>query len=290
MRFLEDRKAVIAMGRDIGPQALGGAQDLYRSEHDELARRIDVLEKDVAYGPHPRHRLDLYRAAGPQKGPPVPIIVWVHGGGFMRGAKSFPDHPFEAHVGRFAADHGFLGVVMNYRLAPQDGWPAGAEDLGKVVDWLREHAASKGGDPDRILLVGASAGAVHVATHLKLRFDAPGVRGVVLLSGLYGFTPSDGERDAAYYGTDAEAYAARVPDTAVIRTTTPMFLCCAEFDPPRFQFEFLELMQRRLAHHGQVPRSWIGTGHNHYTMAYHLGSSDTRLADELLSFAHDCFA
>jgi hypothetical protein len=78
-----------------------------------------------------------------------------------------------------------------------------------------------------------------------------------------------------------------MPRAAVADTGLPLFLACAEFDPPRFQAEFLGLMRERLQIHGAMPRSYIAAGHNHYTMAMHLGTSDTRLADELTSFIKD---
>lgn len=282
------RSTLAAHGDQLGPQVMAQVQSLYLAEQQRLADDTAPAMLDVPYGPHPRHRLDLY--GGYDGGGLAPILVWVHGGGFMRGDRRSPDHPYEAHAGRFAARRGFLGVVMSYRLAPQDPWPAGAQDVGQVVDWLRSHAAAHGGDPERIFLVGTSAGATHVAAHLHLRAHTAGVRGAVLLSGLYGLTPSDGGRDAAYYGTDAQAYAQRVPAHGIVQTRTPLLLCCAEFDPPRFQTEFLGLMQRRLDHHGRAPRAWIATGHNHYSLAYHLGTQDSRLADEIVDFTRTCQA
>ena len=214
----------------------------------------------------------------------APILLWVHGGGFLRGEKSSPDHPFNAHVGRWAARQGMLGAVMNYRLAPAATWPSGGEDVVAAVEWLHAHAGEHGGDPDRIVLVGTSAGSVHVATALRLAPDLP-VRGAVLLSGLYGFTPLD-ERDTLYYGPQ-EAYAERMPRDAVIGTQLPLMLACAEFDPPRFQAETLGLLQARLDRHGHMPRAYIAGGHNHFSLAYHLGTADTRLSDEILAFIGD---
>lgn len=280
------RSTLAAQGDQLGPEVMAQVHRLYLDEQKRLAAQLAPTALDVAYGPHPRQRLDLY--GGGIRGRQDPVLVWVHGGGFMRGDKRSSEHPYEAHAGRFAAQQGFLGVVINYRLAPQDPWPAGAQDVGLVVDWLRNNAAAYGGDPERIILVGTSAGATHVAGHLHLRAQEASVRGAVLLSGLYGLTPSDGERDAAYYGDDPREYAQRVPATGIVQTRTPLLLCCAEFDPPRFQTEFLALMQRRLDDHGRTPRAWIASGHNHYSLAYHLGTRDHRLADEIVEFVRTC--
>ena len=125
----------------------------------------------------------------------------------MRGDKGGATGWHNASVARMAAKAGFLGVAANYRLAPQHKFPAGAEDVAAVVDWLRTHAAEYGADPARICVAGTSAGAVHVAGYLDLRKDTAKaeIAGAVLLSGLYGYTPLDG-KDDAYFGSQ-ENYA-----------------------------------------------------------------------------------
>ncbi|MFD2138191.1 alpha/beta hydrolase [Novosphingobium resinovorum] len=155
------------------------------------------------------------------------MLLFVHGGGFLVGDKGGDGNGnggwANAHLGRWAAANGMLGAVMNYRLAPDETWPAGAEDVAAAVEWLQEHAAEHGGDPERIVLLGTSAGSVHIASFLKLRSDHAGmVRAAVLLSGLYGFTPLD-ERDMLYYGRQ-DAYAGRMPREAVVETALP---CCS---------------------------------------------------------------
>ncbi|WP_294131121.1 alpha/beta hydrolase [Sphingobium sp.] len=276
------RHAIAAMGTGLGPDVLTQCRALFDTEQSVLQAAVPVTQGDIAYGPHERHRLDIYApldATGP-----APVLVFVHGGGFLKGDKGGADAWPNANVGRMAAQAGFVGVVINYRLAPDHMWPAGSEDLAAVVAWLKANVAQHGGDPDRIVLAGTSAGAVHVAGYLKLAGDAD-VRGAMLLSGLYGYTPLD-ERDLLYYG-NAALYAERMPMEAVATTRLPLLVACAQYDPPRFQAEFLGLMQDRLARHGAMPRAVIMTGHNHYTMPMHLGTADRRLADEICAFVRD---
>lgn len=280
------RHAIAAMGTGLGPDVLTQCRALFDTEQSAFQAAVPVTQGDIAYGPHERHRLDIYApldATGP-----APVLMFVHGGGFLKGDKGSSgggaDAWPNANVGRMAAHAGFVGVVINYRLAPDHMWPAGAEDVAAVVAWLKVHVAQHGGDPDRIVLAGTSAGAVHVAGYLKLAGDAD-ICGAVLLSGLYGYTPLD-ERDMLYYG-DTALYPERMPMEAVAATNLPLFVACAEFDPPRFQAEFLGLMQDRLARHGATPRATMMTGHNHYTMPMHLGTADKRLADEICAFVRD---
>jgi len=278
----DERAAIAALGRVLGPDVLAAVQALYRPEQDRLAALQPASVVDLAYGSDPRQALDLY-APGPREAR-LPVLLWVHGGGFMRGEKWSAEHPFNAHAGRWAARNGMLGAVMNYRLAPGATWPAGGEDVASAVALLRAYAGRHGGDPDRIVVAGTSAGAVHIATALRLRPDLA-IRGAVLLSGLYGFTPLD-DRDTLYYG-DADLYPERMPREAMIATGLPLLLACAEFDPPRFQRETLGLLAARLDWHAAMPRAYIASGHNHFSLAYHLGGRDTRLADEMLGFIAD---
>jgi acetyl esterase/lipase len=210
----------------------------------------------------------------------------VHGGGFVRGEKRSAEHPFNAHVGHFAARCGWLGVVMNYRLAPEFGWPAGGEDVGAVVDWVKRHGAGHGGDPENIFLAGTSAGAVHVATHLRLRGDSHGVRGAVLMSGLYGATKLE-SKDNLYYGSDESLHASRFPLNAVAGSTLPLLIACAELDPPRFQTEWLGVLNALERKRGRLPRAHFASGHNHYSLAMHIGTADTRLSDEIVQFVRE---
>ena len=275
------RDAIAAMGQGLGPDVLAACRALFAPEQEALARAVPLAAHDLAYGPHQRHRLDLY---GEADGTLKPVLLFVHGGAFVMGDKGDTGWP-NAAVGRMAARRGWIGAVMNYRLAPDHLWPAGAEDVGAAVDYLRAHVAQHGGDPERIVVIGTSAGAVHVSGFLKLRPDhAALVRGAILLSGLYGATPLE-PKDERYYGTGD--YAAKAPIEAVSATKLPLMLACAHYDPARFQAEFLALLQQRLARHGTLPRSVILSGHNHYTMAMHLGTSDRRLEREIADFLGD---
>ena len=277
MGAADTAQAIAAMGTGLGPDVLTACRALFDAEQRALAAAVPPLAQDLAYGPDPRHRLDLYGTPG---GALRPVVLFVHGGGFLKGDKA-ADGWANGAVGRWAATQGWLGAVMNYRLAPDHGWPAGAEDVAAAVDWLAAHAQEHGGDPSRIVLIGTSAGAVHCSGAIGLR-PGMGVRGAVLLSGLYGHTPLD-PKDCAYYG-DAALYPQRMPREAVTATTLPLLLAAAEFDPPRFQAEFLGLMADRLARHGAMPQAHIAAGHNHYTMAMHIGTSDHRLTDRIAGF------
>lgn len=279
------RQAMQRLGRAMGPDVLNKVHTLFNDEQLRLAERQPPLVTDVSYGPHERHRLDIYRPAHATQNSKLPVLVFVHGGGFLKGDKG-DSHWYNASVGRFAAQQGFIGVVLNYRLAPDFTWPAGGEDVGQCVSWLSAHIAEYGGDAENIILAGTSSGAVHVATYFQLNPHSTEVKGLIFLSGLYGVTPLD-ERDELYYG-ESSLYPQRMPLAALINCPLPMFIACSEFDPPRFQQEWLGLMQERFAATQQLDHGMLVAGHNHYSIAGHIGTSDTRLADEMVAFINDC--
>jgi len=274
--------AIAAMGTGLGPDVLIQCKALFDAEQTALVQAVPVLARDLAYGPDTRNRLDLY---GTPDGTPKPVVMFVHGGGFVQGDKGDTGWA-NAAVGRMAAQRGWIGAVINYRLAPDHGWPAGSQDVAAAIAFLRENVAQYGGDPARIVVIGTSAGAIHISGYLRLVPDhATQIQGAVLLSGLYGYTPIDA-RDERYYGA-AATYPDKAPLEAVATTRLPLLVASAQFDPDRFQAEFIGLCNDRRARHGTMPRAVIMTGHNHYTMAMHLGTSDTRLADEIAAFIED---
>jgi len=65
-----------------------------------------------------------------------PALIYVHGGGFVRGDKRAPGSPFNDTIMLWAVRNGYIGVNATYRLAPQAVWPSGAEDLAAAVQWV----------------------------------------------------------------------------------------------------------------------------------------------------------
>ena len=109
-----------------------------------------TVTRDVATGSDPLQMIDVLEPTA--KGPSRPVMIFVHGGGFTRGDKKQTDNMLV-----WAVNHGMVGVDVDYRLAPKDPWPAGAEDLKAAVAWTRAHIAEHGGNPNRIILWGHSA-------------------------------------------------------------------------------------------------------------------------------------
>lgn len=124
--------------------------------------------RDVAYDGTslPAHTLDVYQPPAGMKGP-LPVVLYVHGGSFRILSKD--SHWMMAIE---FARRGFLVFSINYRLAPAHPFPAAAEDACAALLWVRDHAHEYGGDPDRIILAGESAGG-NLVTSLAIAASWP---------------------------------------------------------------------------------------------------------------------
>lgn len=122
-----------------------------------LGSDIRVL-KDVPYGDHERQRFDVYRTIASKD---APVIFMVHGGGWRRGDKALK-RVIENKVNRWVS-RGFVFISTNYRLLPDADPVQQAADVARAVAAVQKRAREFGGDPDRFILMGHSAGAHFVA-------------------------------------------------------------------------------------------------------------------------------
>jgi arylformamidase len=111
------------------------------------------LKRDIPYAgsTDPRQTLDLY---APENAKNLPVVFWIHGGGWQAGDKSSVQIKPQAFV-----DKGFVFASTGYRLLPNVEIAEIFRDVAKSLRWLHEHVAEFGGDPNRILVMGHSAGA-----------------------------------------------------------------------------------------------------------------------------------
>ena len=158
------------------------------------------VARDVVYGPSPRQRLDVYTP--PRMTHAAPVLVFFYGGSWNSGRRR--DYAF---AGRALASRGFVTIVPDYRLYPQVRYPAFLRDGAEAIRWARDHAAQYGGDPNRIVLAGHSAGAYNaVMLAMDGEFlraagvDPANIKAVAGLSGPYYFLPLDDPSTIATFG------------------------------------------------------------------------------------------
>src|SRR5262249_48535705 len=118
-----------------------------------LGAQEPKVHRDLPYAQRKNERqmLDVY---APTEGKNHPIVVWIHGGGWRQGDKSKVHNKPKAFV-----EKGFVLVSINYRFVPNVTVKEIAGDVAKAIRWTHDHARDYGGDPNRILVMGHSAGA-----------------------------------------------------------------------------------------------------------------------------------
>jgi len=243
--------------------------------------------RDLRYGAHPRQVLDIYRPPAARN---APVVVFVHGGAFVRGSKDI-NAAMYGNVLTWFARQGCVGVNVEYRLAPEAAHPEGARDVAAACEWVARHAAEHGGDAGAICLVGHSAGGTHAASYAcdpVLGFMGRHVRCLVLVSARLRADVLPNNPNAAgvraYFGDDASAYEALSPMAHAHRLALPAFIVNAEYENPLLDVYAAEFAWRMAAARGTAPRHLSVADHNHVSVMAHFNSGEQMLGEQILDF------
>lgn len=241
------------------PAAAGPIRDMMR---DFVLRREAVRDKaavaslqlpagatvsrDVAYGPDPAQRLDVYRPAGAKK---APIIVMVHGGAWSIGDK-VSEGVVENKIA-YWLPRGYVFVSVDYPLVPKADPLQQAKDVGRATAFVKAHAAGWGGDPSRLVLMGHSAGA-HLVALLAADADLARSSGagswlgtIALDSAAYDVPAIMARPHYRFYdeafGKDPAFWRRTSPVDRIAGTPSPMLLVCStkreDSCPPARRFQ-----------------------------------------------------
>lgn len=262
--------------------------DIYRPLAQRADKQSTTLTRDLSYGADPRQVLDVFTPAG---GKDLPVLAFVHGGAFTRGSKSVDGEIYD-NVPHWFARQGFVGVNIEYRLAPQAQFPSGALDVGLAVQWIADNVGRYGGNPDKIILMGHSAGGSHVASYL---LDPgigvtphPAVAAAVLVSARLRLEclPSNpnAKNVAAYCGDDPAVLERCSPVNYVERCRWPTFIAIAEHENRYLDAYGLEFASRLALAQGQAPRVVQMMGHNHTSTVAHFNTGEDWLGRQILDF------
>lgn len=164
------------------PGARQGAAELFPSPAELAAGRGVRVEERVIPGPAgaPELEVTILTPEGHAVGDaPVPGLYNIHGGGMIVGHRYWET----SRLLDLVAELGVVGVNVEYRLAPENPYPAGVEDCYAGLSWMSEHAAELGVDPGRIVVMGGSAGGGFSAAVSLLARDrkGPALAGQLLL-------------------------------------------------------------------------------------------------------------
>jgi triacylglycerol lipase len=280
-------KKLIEFGRVINPETTAATAKLYAPLQPKEPYFGYRIERDLRYGPSELAVLDVFMPQNVATGRPV--LVFVHGGGFVRGSKRQPNSPFYDNVMLWAVKNGFIGVNIDYRLAPELRWPTGAEDVASAIQWVSKEITERGGDPSRIYLMGHSAGAYHVANYIShpefFKVKSGGVKGAIMLSAFYDLTAGPlGDNARTYYGDDASRYASESSLSGLLKTEIPFMAASSELDAPDFVKQLDLLKQASCKRPAGCARTVMLPQHNHMSEVYSINTDDTRLTDQILEF------
>jgi acetyl esterase/lipase len=113
--------------------------------------RAQPVKREIPYGTaHERQVLDVYAPAGAKN---LPVVFWIHGGGWQSGDKTMVALKPKAFV-----DAGFIFVSINHRLLPNVDMGSITRDVASALGWVHKNIATHGGDPNRLLVMGHSSG------------------------------------------------------------------------------------------------------------------------------------
>jgi acetyl esterase/lipase len=195
--------------------------------YDAGARKIAT---GIAYGQDARQKLDIYapKQASAER---LPVIIFIYGGSWASGSRK--DYGFAGHA---LAAKGFVTVVPDYRLVPAVRFPEFINDGAAAVKWVQDHVAQYGGDADRIILMGHSAGA-YTAMMLTLdtRYleqagaDRRKIKATIGLAGPYDFYPFDVAASVNAFG-QAPDPAETQPINFVRADVSPILLLSGDAD------------------------------------------------------------
>jgi len=277
-----------AIGKQFSPEIIETTKAMYAEILKDVRWEGITVEKDKAYGSHERQCLDVHVPAEKGTGG-LPTVIFFHGGGMIQGHKNEVGDLIYGNVANVFAANSIIGVNATYRLAPESRWPAGAEDVGGALAWVRANIASFGGDPEKVFIMGQSAGAIHVAAYaFQSRFhpaDGPGFAGAILMSGTYTIDRQNlAPNRIAYYGDDPSKYDEQEILTNITYSDFPVMITVGELETTPFERSAFQLSAKLIDLNGHAPHFKQLWGHNHVSQIFCFGTEDQTVSADMVEF------
>lgn len=194
---------------------------------DRESRRV---AKDIAFGSDDQQKLDIY--APKNIDGQAPVLMYIYGGSWQNGDKDLYDF-----AGRAFAAKGYVTVIADYRKVPEVVFPGFVQDGASALKWITENITDYDGDPERIYIVGHSAGAYNAVMlaldpqYLAAEGLGPDtIDGVTGMSGPYDFFPFDVPSTRQAFGRAANPAMSTQPIAKVTANAPPMFLLIGSND------------------------------------------------------------
>ncbi len=255
--------------------------------------------RDVAYWhgegwDDEKHRLDLYVPPGPG---PHPVLVFVHGGGWRFGDRQQILSSY-VKLGRRLAANGVMGVVISYRLSPRFKHPAQIRDVARAIGWTLSRAADFGGDPNRVYVMGHSAGAQLVALAAtdprwlaEVSASPSQLKGVIGVSGPYdvehlGRSTLFGGLSMVIptFGSSPAVWRDAMPANHLAASAPPPFLIAwADGDPELLRRDARVFVEELEQHHQKV-ETFQTTFDDHFSIITDFAAPGNALGERVLRF------
>ena len=257
-----------ALDRAYSPSHLVESLDHYLEVYANRSARTSgrLTGKTVSYGQDERQHLTFFSGGGAK----APLVLFIHGGFWS----ALDGDQFTFLADAFNAP-GLHYAALTYRLVPDVSLTDIVEDVAQSLKFLRDNAETLHVDPDKIVVVGHSAGA-HLAAMMATRPDVKAPAGLILVSGVFELGPVQ----ASYVNDTAHITDAEVARLSPVRLRPvhkmPVCLAVGEIEPDAFvaQSELLK---------DEWPNCQISvvSGRNHFDIVFDLADPETELFEQI---------
>lgn len=235
--------------------------------HSAQLRARHPQHLDLVYGPRARNRIDYFSA-----GPNTPVLIFIHGGFWQMRSKE----DFALLAESFLAS-GVSMALLGYPLAPEAGMDEIVADTHAAIRYLATQMAALGGDPDRVVVSGWSAGG-HLATMV---LEEPSLRGGVAISGVFELEPLLGSYINDNLKMDLSVAQRNSPLIVLPQTSKPLALFAGSAELPEMRRQSSDFATARQA--AQLPTQYMEIPQaNHYTILDSMMRSDGAIHQALM--------
>jgi acetyl esterase/lipase len=264
-----------------------------------------TFTRDQSYGPEPRNILDVAQAE--KSGDARSVLIYLPGGVGNKKLDYPGGEPFYDNILLVAVKNGMVGINVERRMGAGLVWDAGGHDVADAIAWVHKNISRFGGDPNRVIIWGQSAGSNALSVYLSHPNLYPGgevgVKAAVLMSGGYNLSPlkadapngpaGSGDRGAAPTAARAPAVRPQPIDPAVqlqhsslqaLRALRiPVFVMAAELDPPNI-VELSSILKAQLCLAGHCPKYQVSKGESHISQVMSVNTADTSVSGPVFTW------
>jgi len=252
----------------------------YRVDSERVAERYSgtgQLQADCVYGHEPRQRIDLITPQA-STGGVCPLVVFIHGGFWKALSKNESLYAAETWV-----ESGVAFAALGYSLAPDASLTQIVDQCYAGVDWLVEHAPSRGIDPHRIVLVGHSAGAHLAAMCVARQTQSVRPAGAVLIGGVFELEPISRCYVNDTLGLRKDEIDRLSPVRRRPNAEVPVSIVYGDGETQAFKQQSEDLAQAWQAD-GKILRCEESSPYNHFDLVQQLGNEQHVIAADVRTF------